>query len=235
VEVSEALYNGADYRSTGCKHSNDNGSAMRSAPIGLLFASRSVNELRTIVYQLSSITHASIRSMAAATAVAFAAKFMHCCRLLRFDMYAFVDFVSQTGDEQMDLHLRYIPELLKLSTSEARQKCLHIGMQDGESLLDGVTQTVLWSLHCVCKHPNDFTQCIGETIGVGGDVNTTAAIAGALVGARLGISAIPMIWRTKLNDLDEWQYNDLCIMVEDVIQLSRKSYTVFEHKTHHTR
>jgi hypothetical protein len=41
-------------------------------------------------------------------------------------------------------------------------------------------------------------------IGCGGDTDTTAAIVGAIVGARVGLDGIPQQWR---NGLAEWPRN----------------------------
>jgi ADP-ribosylglycohydrolase len=37
AQAGEALFNGADYKTTGCVTGHGNGSAMRSAPIGIIF------------------------------------------------------------------------------------------------------------------------------------------------------------------------------------------------------
>ena len=43
----------------------------------------------------------------------------------------------------------------------------------------------------------------------GGDTDTTAAMAGAIVGAHIGLEGIPTIFSEKLHDKDCWNYNDL--------------------------
>jgi hypothetical protein len=46
-----------------------------------------------------------------------------------------------------------------------------------------------------------------------GDVDTIAAIAGALVGIRTGLSGIPSVWYKRLEDLGEYKFQELCDLV----------------------
>ena len=43
-------------------------------------------------------------------------------------------------------------------------------------------------------HAGDFEEALVATVAAGGDTDTNAAIAGALLGAALGIEAIPHRW-----------------------------------------
>ena len=46
-------------------------------------------------------------------------------------------------------------------------------------------------------------------IAVGGDVDTTAAMAGAISGAYLGLEAVPSHLAHRLSDQGTWGYNKL--------------------------
>lgn len=52
-------------------------------------------------------------------------------------------------------------------------------------------RSVVTSIACFTAHPDSFRDAVGRAIGLGGDVDTLAAMAGALSGARLGIGAVP--------------------------------------------
>jgi hypothetical protein len=54
--------------------------------------------------------------------------------------------------------------------------------------------TVPAVLHAWLRHPNDFRQGMREIIGCGGDTDTTGAILGGIIGARVGIAGIPKAW-----------------------------------------
>lgn len=59
-------------------------------------------------------------------------------------------------------------------------------------------RSVPTALACFASHPNSFTDAAARAIGLGGDVDTLAAMTGALSGARLGIDAIPSHLLDKL-------------------------------------
>ena len=51
--------------------------------------------------------------------------------------------------------------------------------------------TVLASLYAFLKSPGDYVATVDCALRVGGDVDTVAAIAGAISGAHNGVGAIP--------------------------------------------
>jgi ADP-ribosylglycohydrolase len=67
-----------------------------------------------------------------------------------------------------------------------------------------VTPSLLWSLYAFLRSPDDYWETICTAIGVGGDTDTMAAIAGAISGARLGAEALPAELVGRLNDGGEW-------------------------------
>jgi ADP-ribosylglycohydrolase len=72
-----------------------------------------------------------------------------------------------------------------------------------------VTSSVLWSLYSFLRTPENYWQSICTAIAAGGDVDTTAAMSGAIAGARVGIEKIPHAWTQRLTDRGEWKYDDL--------------------------
>ena len=57
-------------------------------------------------------------------------------------------------------------------------------------------------------HASTFEQAVVDTVMGGGDTDTNGAICGALMGAVLGLSAIPEGWRIKvLNCKPDKQHN----------------------------
>ncbi len=219
----EAVWNGAHYTKTGCNVGHGNGSAMRSSPIGLLYGSCSIQDIVKITKMLSSITHSRERCMSGAAAIALAAKFAAACKNIKFDIERFIKFVANTGDIQLDTAIKMIPEFMSWEEQNIVDYIVRLGLADGESKWDGisagVTQTVLWSLYSFCKYNSSYIDCISCAIAVGGDVDTTAAIAGSLCGIRVGYENIPEIWREKIHDITEWDYNDLCNLVENVVKI----------------
>jgi ADP-ribosylglycohydrolase len=68
---------------------------------------------------------------------------------------------------------------------------------------------VLWSLYSFLRSPNDYRETVRTAIAVGGDVDTTAAMAGAISGAYLGLDAIPESWARRVTDRGSWGYDEL--------------------------
>ena len=67
-----------------------------------------------------------------------------------------------------------------------------------------MTPSVVWSLYAFLRTPDDYWATVCTAIGVGGDTDTLAAIAGAISGARLGPRALPDELVGRLNDRGEW-------------------------------
>lgn len=72
----------------------------------------------------------------------------------------------------------------------------HIGT--GQSPVD----TVVMALYCVLRYDDDFIACVGRAATTDGDSAAIAAIAGAIMGVRLGdVNLLPDAWIARL-DLD---------------------------------
>jgi ADP-ribosylglycohydrolase len=72
---------------------------------------------------------------------------------------------------------------------------------DGEN--QGWVRIALQHAFFHVKRSTDFEAAMVQTIFTGGDTDTNAAIAGALLGATLGESAIPKRWRETVRDCDQ--------------------------------
>lgn len=71
-------------------------------------------------------------------------------------------------------------------------------------LANGVTgfinHTVPVALHAWLRFPDDYRLAVQSILRCGGDADSTAAIVGALSGARLGKEGIPSAWRQGLSE-----------------------------------
>ena len=85
-----------------------------------------------------------------------------------------------------------------------------------------VISSVLWSLYSFLRTPDDYWETICTAIGVGGDVDTTAAMAGAISGAYLGIGAIPSHLSHCLTDRKTWGFDEL-------VELAHQCYEIRMH------
>jgi ADP-ribosyl-[dinitrogen reductase] hydrolase len=74
------------------------------------------------------------------------------------------------------------------------------------------------ALHVWLRRHSDYRGALLETVRLGGDTDTVAAVVGALVGARVGKEGIPAEW---LRDLREWP-RTLLWMEQLGIELARQ-------------
>lgn len=57
--------------------------------------------------------------------------------------------------------------------------------------------------------PGHFRRALETAVRSGGDTDTVAAIAGGLIGAAYGVSAVPLEWKRRIHGWPGWSANDL--------------------------
>ena len=232
AKAGEALFMGKHHSKTGSKTTSGNGSAMRSVPIGLIMSKRPVEELKHVARVFSSVTHASDACMDGSIAMAIAARIVMATRDIAFDRAKFLGGVAThvtNDDYKKEIHA--ILSFLNNNTPEDQVKT-HIiayGKRMGEDIWGdgvspGVRQSTLWALYSFCKHPDNYINCIATAISCGGDVDTTAAMAGALCGCRVGFDNVPKIWRDTIHDMDDWKLQDVCTLVREVFDMVKDEH-----------
>jgi len=127
-------------------------------------------------------------------------------------------------DASVATALRQLPAWVALPPRAAAALVPRVGLApdvelDWEGISPFVTSSVLWSLYSFLHTPEDYWETICTAIDVGGDVDTTAAMAGAISGAHLGLAAIPEHLARRLTDCGAWGYNEL-------VELARKCYQI---------
>jgi len=71
------------------------------------------------------------------------------------------------------------------------------------------------------RTPEDYWETICTAIAGGGDVDTTAAMAGALAGAHVGLAGIPADHARRVNDRGAWTSDDLVRLAGEAFELKR--------------
>ncbi len=170
-----------------------NGAAMRISPLGLWFAGEPIDAMREGVETASLVTHGHPVGIDAALVIAQA--------------------VALAATTNVVDRAVYLGELERIATTEPLRGCLHhlnewldldetaaltaIVVATEQKPVDGLginvmaVPTTLASLYCFLASTEDYPATIERALRVGGDVDTIAAIAGAISGAHNGISAIP--------------------------------------------
>jgi poly(ADP-ribose) glycohydrolase ARH3 len=170
-----------------------NGSAMRVAPVGLLY-SRNLDKLREIAYRSSSITHSHELGREGAAIQA-------CAVALALNTPADEDidravFLSSLQNFIRDrLYKEKIAQMRELLDEQDKEKVVAV-------LGNGIEapRSVPTAIYCFLSQPQSYKDTVIYAISLGGDTDTIAAMAGAISGAYLGIEAIPSKWRVKLEN-----------------------------------
>jgi ADP-ribosyl-[dinitrogen reductase] hydrolase len=156
---------------------------MRCVPVGLRYHD-DLDRLIRISTQQAAITHADERCTWAAAAVNLAAR-----ELLHGNIYFIEEVLHRIGDRA--------PRVLR--------DAIHRVPREGESDLPiARVGEAGYVVHCVeiafwfATHGRTLEESLIHLAQAGGDTDTNAAVAGALLGARYGETALPPRWMDQL-------------------------------------
>jgi ADP-ribosylglycohydrolase len=224
-EAAERLARGIPWDEAGTPPpSAGNGSAMRAGPIGLFYFDDPEGMVRA-AHDQGRITHRDPRCSAGAVAIAGAVALA--LRGEQIDTSRFLTRLTGWAG-QMDESVAYAIERLAgwvdLPAKEAAPLIASVGRTpdyvDGwQGISPFVTSSVLWSLYSFLRSPEDYWETVCTAIAVGGDVDTTAAMAGAISGAYLGLQAIPRRLAQYLTDQGTWGFAELIELAYECHQL----------------
>jgi len=170
-----------------------NGSAMRVAPIGLLYSNNPA-KLREIAYKSSSITHSHELGKEGAALQAYAvALALNTPSDEEIDREAFL--LKLQNFAQTQLYKEKIANTKELLGEQDRARVVAV-LGNGIEALNSVPTAI----YCFLKQPKSYKDSVIYAISLGGDTDTIASMAGAILGAYLGIEAIPQEWRLKLEN-----------------------------------
>jgi len=183
-QAAQRFYDGGSY---------GNGSAMRIAPIGVLYHNN-LSLLREIACESSRITHAHTLGMEGAAlqagAIAAATNLESASALNRDDFLE--ELTDLTRDEVYAEKLGIVKELLANPDESRVVTELGHGIEAFNS--------VPTAIYCFLSEPGSFARAVLLAISLGGDTDTIAAMTGAISGAYLGVDSIPETWKSKLEN-----------------------------------
>jgi len=185
--------NGTPWREAGLEHSKGCGSAMRVATIGYLYQQDEAR-LYEVAQASGLITHRHPAAIAASIAGAYLISLVlngaHDHDYLRKVM-TFCDGLS----DEFDAAILRVGHVLGWSNEEAA--LTHIG--------EGWTgeEAIALALYCVLRYPDDYVACVRRAANTNGDSDSIASIAGGIMGARLGLEAIPAAWIERCENRDD--------------------------------
>lgn len=154
-----------------------NGSVMRCAPVGLFHALRP-HELVRDSALTSALTHADPQPVWGTIAVNLAI-----AELLAGRSEGLIPRVAaQIAEPRVRQTLLAVPHLARKD------------VRSGGYVLETLS-AAFWALH----HHQGFEEVVVAAVNLGDDADTVGAVAGALAGAREGLSAIPPRWLRQLH------------------------------------
>lgn len=174
-----------------------NGSLMRTAAVGLAYLDDTEEACRTAAARVGALTHDDQRAIEACQIWSHAIR--HAVLHATFDgVRGYLDIArSDTTD--------YWRPLLDEAETGSPQDFPNNGW------VVHALQTAWWAI-TNAGHQGDARHLVAAlelAVRAGGDTDTTAAIAGALLGARWGASAVPPAWRRLLHGWPSMDARDL--------------------------
>lgn len=202
-------------------YSAGNGPAMRSAIIGVCYGN-DTSKMQQLVRASTRITHTDPKAEYGALAVALAAH--HSADAESISPRGFHQELSNVLGNDAEELLKLVEKAI-ISVEECKTTSSfaeEIGCNNGVS--GYIYNTLPIVIHAWLSHPDDLKSAVLDVVRCGGDTDTTAAIVGGIVGARVGLDGIPSEW---LSGLFEWPRS-----VKWMILLSnRLTHVVEEGKT----
>ena len=204
-----------------------NGTAMRAAPIGMLYHDRPKEMIR-VARQQGWITHRDPRCDAGSIAIAGAvALALHGSASPDSFCNQLTEWMSE-ADPAFASYVRELPTIVSVRPEDALIWINRAGKEEGyvdhwPGISPFVVSSVLWSLYAFLHSPDDYYASIWTSIAVGGDVDSTAAMTGAISGAYVGASALPQHLLDQLHDHNHWRATDLLSLCHRAEQFQNRS------------
>ena len=193
VQTQGILYVEAARRLFGGTGSLGNGAAMRIAPVGLFFHGSS--DLYEKACASAEVTHAHEVGMDGAAVQALAiARAVNLDPRQPFPTEAFIQALADLArTPEIKAKMTIVQNVIKDEESP------HVAANRiGRTV--AVHESMPFAVYAFLKHPASFQDCLFCAILNGGDRDTLGAMACAISGAYLGIEAIPLPWRERLEN-----------------------------------
>ncbi len=171
-----------------------NGSAMRVAPIGLLYHENPM-KLREVAYESSRITHSHKLGAEAAALQAYAVALAvneEPFEKLQPALYL-EKLMAFTENSVYSRKLELTQKLLNENTSQSK-----VALELGNSI--EAFNSVPAAIYSFLAKHESFKESVMYAISLGGDTDTIGAMTGAIAGAYHGFESIPNEWTQKLEN-----------------------------------
>ena len=176
-------------------HSAGNGPAMRAAVLGVAVPPE---RLAAFVEASTLLTHTDPRALAGATVVAELAQVAD--RLVPGDGPAWLRASAARGRGDLEPLTRHLLAAADALEAGVTVSGFAAAIGCGRGVSGFVAHTVPVAAYAFFRHPDDYRAAVEAVVRCGGDTDTVAAVAGALVGSRVGVAGVPAAWRAAHRD-----------------------------------
>ena len=170
--------------------SNGNGSLMRILPLAFYLEKSDIEQQFAITHQVSCLTHGHIRSqMACGIYVQLAINILkgNTPKLAYKNMRDIV--LKYYSKQPYSIELHHFDRILESDISELPEESI--------KSTGYVVDTLEASIWCFLNN-NSYADTVLTAVNLGGDTDTTAAVAGGLAGIYYGYESIPKNWINKI-------------------------------------
>ncbi|MCC2667698.1 MAG: ADP-ribosylglycohydrolase family protein [Armatimonadetes bacterium] len=174
-----------------------NGAVMRTCVVGL-WHRKDAEQVRANAEQICRVTHFDPRCVGTCVAVSLAVAALTCGASVP-------EVLDLAAAEVARYHPVFDGWLPKVVSEPLDALDLDEGMSPGEPDRIGYTLKAAGAGFWALAHADSFEEGVLRIVHEGGDADTNAAVAGSLLGARFGFSAIPAGW---VDDLKEGEALD---------------------------
>ncbi|MGA5302219.1 ADP-ribosylglycohydrolase family protein [Nucisporomicrobium flavum] len=171
-----------------------NGAAMRAAPLGAWHADSPARAAAQGALA-AEVTHAHPEGIAGGVAVTVAASVAAAARLEGGPVDLLGAVLAHTP------HSRVRDGLVAATRIRSAQEAAY---ELGTGTRAMAQDTVPFALWVAAHHLEDFRGAVEACVAAGGDMDTTAAMAGGVVAARTGAGGVPAEWIAAREPLPEW-------------------------------
>ena len=167
------------------------GGIMRVAPVGLFFKNtKTILQTDMLSAEISAITHGHELGYIPS------ACFVHIINLVSHSDISLKDAINDSIDCTKKLfknckHIDYFCQLMNKAVTLSQKNINDIDAihELGEGWV--AEETLAIAVYCALKYQNDFEKAIIVSVNHNGDSDSTGAVTGNIIGAYLGIEAIP--------------------------------------------
>ncbi len=203
-EAMEKLEQGQPWNTAGAPTGRaGNGPAVRSIALGLWCAFEP-RKLPRDAQMIAVITHKDPRAAAGAAAIGAAVAFQLAGGRSSRECVRHAAEAARQLDRGIGDDLATVEELLSVSSEAAAIQLSRLGLSAGDRPQPGISTFVLpsvgFALHCALRADGDLRVACEAAIRAGGDVDAVSAMAGAIVGARVGAAQLPARLKKGVRD-----------------------------------